>query len=358
MGASIGENSYLVQSFFPVVTESELRNVVEQYPRWVVDRYLSLPASLPARVGLLAVELTQSETTSYDKAKRLEEYLQGFEYTLDVTLPDSQRDIVDYFLFDLRKGYCDYYASAMVVMARSIGIPARLVIGYALGSYDEVNHRYIVTEDDAHSWVEVYFPDIGWIPFEPTAGRAATEGLISWDNGTNAFTPLETIPPSEPWGAVFPRDWWATGLYILAGWAVLILLVVRLDSFRLQRLTPSKCLGILYQRLFRYGRFLNVPGYKSETPWEFAESLKDRIEQGSQTGIFSKYLVSASQDIIEFTHIYNRMLYSPEIIDFSEQAAMLIVWRRLRPRFWIVIILQAFHLHRFPIPAAEPIGDD
>ena len=77
--------------------------------------------------------------------------------------------------FDLQKGYCDYYATSMMVLARAAGLPARMVIGYSSGSYDVGLEVYVVTEAQAHSWVEIYFPDYGWVEFEPTAGRPTRE---------------------------------------------------------------------------------------------------------------------------------------------------------------------------------------
>ena len=79
--------------------------------------------------------------------------------------------MADYFLFDLKTGYCDYYATSMIVMARAVGLPARLVIGYANGDYDPVKAEYVIREADAHSWVEVYFAGAGWVEFEPTASE-------------------------------------------------------------------------------------------------------------------------------------------------------------------------------------------
>lgn len=358
MGASIDRSSYQVQSLVPSVREDDLRNVPVAYPQWVLDHYLAVPASLPARVRSLTVELTQGEATTYDKVRRLEEYLRGYEYSLDISLPDSEQDIVDYFLFDLRKGYCDYYATAMVVMARSIGIPARLAIGYAPGTYDEVNGRYIVTEADAHSWVEVYFPTIGWIPFEPTAGRSGIERLIPADSTSNAFAPLEPVSSSAPWHAVFSRHGWTAALYILGGSAFLIILGLWFDTFMLRRLPPSRAIQIQFQRLYRYGRVLRLPGHRSETPWEFAERLQSRIIQLSQAGIFKAYLDPAKQEISDFTLVYTRTLFSPENVGFSQQAAMLAVWQRLRPRLWVAVTQQIFRPRRSPIPASGPIGDD
>jgi len=358
MGSSIEKSSYQVQSLVPAVTEDDLRDVSEEYPQWVVERYLALPSALPARVGSLAVELTQDEITPYDKVKRLEEYLRGYEYTLDISPPDFQQDIVDNFLFDLRKGYCDYYASAMVVMARSIGIPARLVIGYALGTFDEVNRRYIVTEADAHSWVEVYIPTIGWIPFEPTASRTEIEQLIPADSATNAFIQVEPVPQSSPWQTFFPQLWWATALYFLVGCMTLLVLLLGLDAFRLRRLPPNRCIRILFQRLYRYGKFLKLPGHRSDTPLEFANNLQNRILQISQGGVFEEFLVPAMEEISDFTLVYTRMLFSEEMVDSSRQAAVLSVWQRLRPRLWVAIAQQTFRARRSPIPVSEPSGDN
>ena len=119
--------------------------------------------------------MTGSEPTPYDRVRSIERYLRTFPYTLDVPHPPASRDLVDYFLFDLKEGYCDYYASAMVVLARAAGIPARLAIGYASGDYNEKSRRFMVTGADAHSWVEVDFPNTGWVPFEPTASRPLLE---------------------------------------------------------------------------------------------------------------------------------------------------------------------------------------
>ena len=99
---------------------------------------------------------------------------------------------MDYFLFDLQKGYCDYYASSMVVLARASGLPARLVVGYIAERYDEDLQAYVISEAEAHSWAEIYFPGYGWIEFEPTGGREPvyrleeTDGLASSSSSATA----------------------------------------------------------------------------------------------------------------------------------------------------------------------------
>src|SRR4030095_5471201 len=130
------------------------------------------PNSVPDRVLVLAREITKGMKNPYDKAKAIESYLRAnYPYDLEIPDPPKEQDVADYFLFDLKRGYCDYYATAMVVLARASGLPARFVSGYSSGSYDAMNAQYIIRDLNAHSWVEIYFPEIGWIEFEPTASQ-------------------------------------------------------------------------------------------------------------------------------------------------------------------------------------------
>ena len=170
-GVKLKANEYNAISLMPSASEGELQRAGESYPPGIASRYLALPASLPARVRSLAAEITAQAANPYDKASAIEAYLRQIPYNLNIPMPPPGRDVADYFLFDLRQGYCDYYATAMVVMARSVGIPARLVIGYARGGYDPYQAQFIVTAADAHSWVEIYFPGIGWVEFEPTGNQ-------------------------------------------------------------------------------------------------------------------------------------------------------------------------------------------
>jgi len=153
-------------------TPGELQSADGPLPEWVTDRYLQLPDSLPERVGDLAREVTAGSGNSYDAATAIEEYLRAFEYDLTVPAAPADRDSVDYLLFDLKKGYFDYQASAMAVMLRSLGIPARVAVGYAIDpSADTDGAPYRVTKGDAYSWVEAFFPGYGWIEFNPTGDR-------------------------------------------------------------------------------------------------------------------------------------------------------------------------------------------
>jgi len=165
--------SYQVISSQTTVTVRELREAgIIDYPAQALNRYLQLPVTFSPRVADLAEEVMADETTTYGKVKALERHLRPYDYDEGIEAPASDEDPLEYFLFDIQRGYCDYYASAMAAMLRSQGIPARAASGYAEGTYDPEIGTYLVTERDAHTWVEVYFPPYGWIEFEPTSGES------------------------------------------------------------------------------------------------------------------------------------------------------------------------------------------
>ncbi|HZD03393.1 MAG TPA: DUF3488 and transglutaminase-like domain-containing protein, partial [Longimicrobiales bacterium] len=145
------------------------------------EHYLQLPR-LPGRIGALADSLTRGLPTRYDKAKAVESWLRNeFEYTLD--LPSTPaRASLDHFLFERRAGHCEYFSTAMVVLLRSVGIEARNVNGFLGGRWSDLGGYLAVTQNEAHSWVEVWFPGFGWVPFDPTppgAGpRTAADGWL------------------------------------------------------------------------------------------------------------------------------------------------------------------------------------
>ncbi|WP_057768266.1 transglutaminase domain-containing protein [Cytobacillus praedii] len=143
----------------------------------LINRYTQLPEDLPLRIQDLAKEITDGKDSWFEKARELERYFSRSGYIYDqkdVAIPADDEDYVDQFLFDTKQGYCDNFSTSMVVMARSIGIPARWVKGYTEGEYKGISESgsrmFEITNNNAHSWVEVYFPGIGWVPFEPTQG--------------------------------------------------------------------------------------------------------------------------------------------------------------------------------------------
>ncbi len=181
--------TYEVISLMSDATAEQLRNAGENYPQWVHDLYRQpIPSATPRTVALANMIVSEANAiTPYDQARAIERWLrQNITYNELIPPPPSGQDPVDWVLFDHREGYCNYYASAMVVMLRALGIPARMAAGFAEGEFDPQENAYVVRERDAHTWVEVYFPGYGWIEFEPTASHNA-------DNRGD-----ETLPDMQP----------------------------------------------------------------------------------------------------------------------------------------------------------------
>ena len=149
------------------------------YPPRVATLYLQMP-KLDPRIGQLARQVTTSANSNYKRAKAIENYLQtNFGYTLE--LPGTHEpDPLARFLFERKKGHCEYFASSMTIMLRTLGIPARVVNGFRGGEYNDLTSSYIVREKDAHSWVEAYFPEYGWITFDPTPAGSGDGPATSW----------------------------------------------------------------------------------------------------------------------------------------------------------------------------------
>jgi protein-glutamine gamma-glutamyltransferase len=160
---------YSVVSSIGAATPDELRALPEEAPPENVQRYLQLPDGLPARVGDLARRITARASTDYDKVKAIERWLaDNYLYDIESPVPEPGRDAVDHFLFDTDVGFCEQFASATAVMLRSLGIPARFVAGYTPGTRNPFTGYYEVKNSDAHTWVEVWFPTVGWYEFDPT----------------------------------------------------------------------------------------------------------------------------------------------------------------------------------------------
>ncbi len=333
-GGTIDTRTYKVKSLIPVVGGSQLRSVDEEPPKWFVDRYLQLPESVPSRVHDLALDLTAGKMTDFEKARLLEDYLRNFPYTLDVPAPPLDKDVADYFLFDLQKGYCDYYATSMVVMARAVGLPARLVMGFASGTYDESQNQFIVTEADAHSWVEVYFQGFGWIEFDPTGGQP---GILR-----PQFVPMIEISDTENLIITIPgvnlSGWvrWLLGMIFLLGLVVFTAMVWLFgDIWRLQRKTTPAVLEALYSRLYRFGEHLQKPPEPHNTPLEFSATLKNHFKQLIDTRNLAVPLSGAGQETQKIIKLYAISIYSQGKPDQSEKNQAIRSWKRLRLRLWL-----------------------
>lgn len=170
-----------------------------------IDRYTSLPKGLPPRIKQLAEEITAGKTNWFDKAKAIENYFGRPEYTYDqknVAVPGKKDDYIDQFLFETKRGYCDNFSSSMAVMLRTLGIPTRWVKGFTGGDFIQYSGKnqskqiYEITNNNAHSWVEVFFPNEGWVPFEPTKGFA-NDVQISYAVNDTSKSSVQTTAPAK-----------------------------------------------------------------------------------------------------------------------------------------------------------------
>jgi len=164
-------NRYRVSSHIEQPAAGDLRTAGRTYPSDVVSSYLQLP-TLDRRIPQLAEQITAAADTNYDKARALESYLRThFGYTLQLsrTVP---HDPLANFLFERKQGHCEYFASSMAVMLRTLGIPSRVVNGFRTGEFNDLTSQYVVRASNAHSWVEAYFPNYGWVTFDPTPGAS------------------------------------------------------------------------------------------------------------------------------------------------------------------------------------------
>ncbi|WP_287158236.1 transglutaminaseTgpA domain-containing protein [Chloroflexus sp.] len=317
--------TYTVTALVSVADVQSLRNAGTDYPQWVRERYLQLPANLPARVRAEAARVIAAANaeTPYDQAIAIQDYLRRLTYSEDIPPPPSNVDLVDWFLFEQQSGYCDYFASAMVVMLRSVGVPARWVRGYASGDYDPEQGVYLVRENVAHSWPEVYFPGIGWERFEPTAASYTSlperplqsafgeeeEGVAGSFGGTvpdpGRFEELEddltasgvnsgaasstaANNPSAA-GSSLLTGWFSVVLVILMGIG-LIMLSVRLWLAR--ELRGLRLSAAAYAEMGWLANIAGLPQQPSETPSEYAQRLANLFPEHATTihGIATAYI--------------------------------------------------------------------
>ena len=299
---------YTVVSAVSIATNQDLRAAGENYPDWVRQRYLQLPRSLPRRVVETAHSVSRGATSAFDKAIAIETWLRDtYTYSTHVATVPPDRDWVDYFLFESKEGYCDYFATTMVVLLRAEGVPARVASGFAPGEFDPGTGISTVRENHAHSWVEAYFPRYGWITFEPSAIRpipprleeapapaAAPEASTAQASDTSQLTPEELdellnirdqstlSPPPRPFLATLP----GIILLVLGGIVLVGLMAGGLVLFAWRRGFGSLQ---LYQRpyaeLIKLGRWSGALRVRtSDTPFEVADRFGRQVPR-AQTAI-------------------------------------------------------------------------
>lgn len=334
-------DQYEVSSRVSIADAESLRSSSTFYPDWVTERYLQLPESITPETISLAEELSEPYETSFDKSIAIRDYLRStITYNDQIDAPPEGIDPVHYTLFETQEGYCNYYASAMAIMLRSQGVPARVVSGYAQGEYDEASQSYRVRANNAHTWVEVYFPQYGWIQFEPTASLPLVDRPATAGGGDAFASPL--FPPQFEEEDRLPEDlnnpaeesledllggdeasqesrfwqrfsiWQALGAFI-----ILILAGVTLFTGNRFNKRVEGDVDRSYQRLGSWARWLGIFYTPTDTPYERADLMSTAVPDGRTP-------------IRKLTHEYVRKQFSAE---YKSDASFnsLEEWQQLRP---------------------------
>ncbi len=357
---------YEAESDISTPSPEQLRNAGKIYPPQVAPMYLQLPGALDTRIPRLAADITKSASTNYDRAAKIEIYLKTrYGYTLQQPRT-AMRDPLANFLFERKQGHCEYFASSMAVMLRTLGIPARVVNGFRSDEFNDLTGNYVVRAKDAHSWVEAYFPAYGWQTFDPTpAGASGTpqgwdramlyldamssfwrEWVISYDaahqfslghaavSGTRGVWERGRAWWRQHYGAMLrwarrsqervehsPKRWFALGLG-----AGVVLLVVSLALANLRRIAqwlhekrlrehpedaPEQAATMWYERMARSLARRGVKKLTAQTPREFAgiiseEPLRARVQQFTEAYESARFGQS-QEDVQRLPELYEEV---------------------------------------------------
>jgi len=353
---------YQMVSSISVADDDSLRASGVLYPSWVTDSFLQLPPDVTQRTRDLARQIVTEAgaTTPFDQAQAVTDWLRkNITYDQNIDVPPSNVDPVDYVLFTTRRGYCNYYASAEVILLRSLGIPARLAVGFSQGQVDASTNTFHILEENAHAWPEVFFPNYGWVEFEPTASEAPLvrpehaaavaaspdasptpdDTLSNRDRLNRAEQQTPDTPPSQtpasflenllasiPWEAV------AIGVGVLIAALVgLGLLAIRLGVLgwenlgrpgrwllRRRGLVVPSAIGLVYLQLERAARWLGLPSGSAVTPFERAAA-------------FGVLLPDTRPAVDTITGEYVAERYSPRPADAGVAQR---AWREVRFKIW------------------------
>ena len=333
--------AYTVVSAISAADKDTLRNDSTNYSEGIVANYLQLPNNLPERVRAKAREITADFSNPYDKVAALEKYLRAnITYDEKVSAPPADVDSVDYLLFERPAGYCNYYASAMAVLARTLGIPARVASGYTLGDYE--GGVFHVIEANAHSWTEIYFSHYGWIEFEPTANKPEIErpkkAPAAPENPDVSDSAEEQRRRQERQNRADETEEQDSGIgsgYVLPFWSdprnvalfVGVIVVLALSPLalrrwhrlqRIARLTPA---ARVYEEMLERARWLGVRDERYATPLERARAISVALPRAQ----------SESERVASF---YSRERFGARQLDEAERTTLTNAWQTWRAAWW------------------------
>ena len=342
----------------------EKDTILAEYADFVYENYMQLPDTLPQRVIDLAHDIVRYYNTDYERIRALQEFLIQFPYTL---LPDPvphDRDFVDYFLFDGQEGYCVYYATAMVVMTRAIGIPARYAEGFLLPAHrDQETGMFSVTNRNAHAWAEVYLEGFGWLIVETTAPYVFAMyerpfipadifawGFMDWANEDYLWQAglWYAMHGMYTWGWEGEEEPIISGLgtataeqavqidwrYIIIAAAIAVpgLLVIYLGMwhilwaariYKLRKMSPTDQIISYYHEILKITEHWSYPILDGETPYTYTNRLRYRFAFVNNT-VFLR----------DLNDIYYRARYGQDPLTEKEAEFMKSCYRELSKLLW------------------------
>ena len=363
-GRNGGAGPYKLSISYSTATEEQLRSAPADYPAWL-DPYRNFaglyrapnatqapsplarngggyrpPATLQ-RIRELALQITAGKTDEYDQVQAIETYLRSnYTYTLTPPDPPAGVDPIEYFLFTSKEGYCEYFATAMGDLTRSLGIPVRVVDGYGPGTYDDHLKAYVVRESDAHSWVETYLPDYGWIPFEPTPDgtyfpilRGLSSAACAADSeicdnpddtggsGDNNGKVDKVGPELDPGGQGLDAGATLSFSHValaLGPWVALLLIVVAGAYVAISRWLRPATAGAAWRRALLLARLAGMGRRPGETPLEYGRRLGEEApELGAPAARFAEAFATVA--------------YAPPAIAARSRDRVLDAFSELRP---------------------------
>ncbi|MEE3809427.1 DUF4129 domain-containing transglutaminase family protein [Lysinibacillus fusiformis] len=307
------------------------------------NRFLQLPNQLPQRVRDLASDITQGKATIYDQIKAVESYFRtnGFRYDKnEAAIPAENQDYVDQFLFDTKVGYCDNFSTSMVVLLRSLGIPARWVKGFAPGTVGPITdglREYRITNDNAHSWVEAYIPGTGWMEFEPTIGftgnvnidydipldTADQEEVLQPEKKPEQPQPQEKVSEKEQSPSTFNLDavWTWLKKFTYVWIAIVVLLIIISITLYLQRKTwiPKTHVRVYRKKVADWSNFdssyhvllkqlsrIGLRRRDGETLRAFAERVDAALETDEMqklTEVYEQHVYGKDKEEVDFREL-------------------------------------------------------
>ena len=355
-------------AFIPDPNLPDLEPPVTYYDPAILQTYLQLPKNLDPNIKFLAQNITQQASTMYDKAVALESYFHShYTYNANISVPPGQ-EAVSWFLFrnNSHSGFCNYFSTAMTIMARELGIPARVVEGYTNGKYDVKQNQWVINGTDAHSWVQIYFAGYGWVNFEPSASFPSfTRPVVSSNSvgptggstspqGSSILNHRGRLPEetgsADPSLNLNPSQQQAQLRQTISLTFVSLILLC---------LSGLVCFSIWWRRLYRgyslstqvYGRICKLANWAgislkpSQTPYEYMQTLAEATPGEALT-------------LERLGDIYVRDRWAdPNSAEHPRRTGEITelpyIWKKLQPKLFLHVLRHPYFLRWLPQHVSE-----